>query len=216
MRLQSNSLRLEMPVLFEGDSSMFVFPMTYSVDAIARRFKAISEIEISGIKADFFWDKDRLVASVINKYVDDSGRRQVLASIEMETTKWLGKDALAVEKYWEQEPSQIRGVVVADNLREFGLASYMYETLILKNGLVLISDNEQYAGGKALWQHIARTSTKLSVFVFDSEPKLFYPYEEKIRLRYDGSNIPESDIWSIDPDNEKHPIVLVAESILEQ
>ncbi|KPU82197.1 hypothetical protein JI57_04510 [Psychromonas sp. PRT-SC03] len=189
---------------------MFVFPMTYSVDSIARRFENITAVEIAGIKADFLWDSERLIAIVIDQHIATDGRRKVLASLEMESTKWFGEDALAVEKYWEQEPSQVRGVVVIDNLREFGLATYMYETLILKKGLIIVSDNEQYAGGKALWQHIAKESKKLTIFVFDSEPKLFYPYEEEMRLSYNGSNIPETVIWSIDPDDEKHSVVLIA------
>ncbi len=200
-----------MPVLFEGDSNMFVFPMTYSVSAIERNFEKLKEISLAGITADLLWDSTRLVACVVNQHVDEEGRRQVLASIDMEATKWFGEDALAVEKYWEQEPAQIKGVVVTENLREFGLATFMYETLVLDKGLIIVSDNEQYAGGKALWKHIAKSSKKLKVFVFNSEPKQFYPFDCELRTCYDGSNISDEEIWSIDPDHEKYPIVLIAE-----
>ena len=204
-----------MPVLFGGDSNMFVFPMTYSVSAIERNFETLKELSLAGITADLLWDSTRLVACVVNQHVDDEGRRQVLASIDMEATEWFGEDALAVEKYWEQEPTQIRGVVVKETLREFGLATFMYETLVLDKGLIIVSDNEQYAGGKALWKHIAKFSKKLKVFVFDSKLKQFYPFDSEIRTWYDGSNIPDEEIWSIDPDHEKHPIVLIVEPFTE-
>ncbi len=205
-----------MPVLFEGDSNMIVFPMTYSVNAIARRFETLNEIDLAGIKADLLWDADSLVACVVGHDVDGDDRRQVLASIELERTDWYGEEALAVERYWEQDPTQVRGVIVLDNLRDFGLATFMYEALVLTKGLIIVSDNEQYAGGKALWKHIAKYSKKLDVFIFDSETKLFYPYDGSTKLNYDGNgNIADTEIWSLDPDHAKHPIVLVAEPNLE-
>lgn len=200
-----------MPVLCEGDSNMFVFPMTYSVNAIARRFETINEIDLGGIKADLLWDDDSLVACIVSQLVGDDGRRQVLASLDMEATNWRGNDAFLVAHYWEQDPAQVRGVVVLKERRDYGLATYIYESLVAEKGLIIVSDNEQYAGGKALWKHIARHSEKLKVYIFDSETKSFFPYEEEDRICYDGTNVSDEEIWSLEPDQTKYSIVLIAE-----
>lgn len=201
-----------MPVLYAGDSNIIVLPTTYSTETIERRFEVVESVQLKDCKADLLWDSGRLISCIVSQEIE-GGRRKVFASLELQKTKWFEEDALAVEKYWQDELVQVQGVVVLDNLQEFGLATFMYETLILKKGLVLVSDNEQYAGGKALWKHIAKTSTDLKVFVFDSVPMKFYPFDTDERLRYLGDNIPDDEIWSIDPDLEKHPIVLIAESV---
>ncbi|GEI40892.1 hypothetical protein EC12E129_04955 [Escherichia coli O145:H28] len=78
--------------------------------------------------------------------------------------------------------------------------------------IILLSDNEQYEGGKALWQHIARRSTNLKVFILDTDSARYYPFDGD-RICYDGESIPESEIWSEHPDRNKHGVVLVAESV---
>lgn len=50
---------------------------------------------------------------------------------------------------------EIDGITVEKNNRGAGLASMMYKWLI-DNGIVLISDHEQYFGGRKLWASLAR------------------------------------------------------------
>lgn len=189
---------------------MIVFPNVYSLATIERRFELVTTFQFAGIEAELMWDKERLIASVISTQVVDDDRRQVIASIEMEKTEYMHQDALAVERYWQQEPNQIRGVVVENNYREFGLATAMYEALILEKGMVIVSDNDQYEGGKALWKHIAKKSDKLAVHVYNEEIHSFYPFDMDFATKYTGENINDDLIWSIDPDKTKWHIVLVA------
>ena len=44
-------------------------------------------------------------------------------------------------------------------------------------------------GGKALWQHIARRSTNLKVFILDTDSARYYPFDGE-RISYDGKSIP--------------------------
>lgn len=195
---------------------MIVFPNVYSQSTIERRFESITDLQFAGIDAELLWDEQRLIACVVSKTVIDDDRRQVIASIEMEKTEWMNEEALAVERYWEQEPNQIRGVVVLPKFQEFGLATAMYETLVLDKKMVIVSDNEQYAGGKALWKHIAKKSKKLAVHVYDANTDSFYPFEAEGDLKYTGTNIVDDIIWSVDPDDSKFPVVLVASEAQHQ
>ncbi|RRC10351.1 hypothetical protein EIA17_25080, partial [Escherichia coli] len=97
-------------------------------------------------------------------------------------------------------------------VRDVGLATFVYETIVTKAGVVLLSDNEQYEGGKALWHHIARRSTNLKVFILDTDSARYYPFDGE-RISYDGKSIPESEIWSEHPERNRHAVVLVAESV---
>ncbi|EKO3827284.1 hypothetical protein NTE12_003687 [Vibrio harveyi] len=202
-----------MPVLTQGESNMPILPADYSASAIERRFTAISSIEVAGVQSHLYWDESTLVASIISNESNANGRYPVIASLELESTEWKEKNSFAVERFWQQDPSQVRGVVVEPKLRDFGLATFIYETLAIDMGMVLVSDNEQYEGGKALWKKIARDSDRLKVYVLDSSTFDFHPYGEDGRTVYTGSNIDDEELWSIDPDDSKFDIVFVAEPV---
>lgn len=70
------------------------------------------------------------------------------------------------------------------------MATLLYEELVVKCGVILMSDNKQYEAGKALWQKIAQESDKLAVFILDSDVGQFYPYCGD-RVPYNGKGIPE-------------------------
>ncbi|QUG75124.1 hypothetical protein GKQ23_09030 [Erwinia sp. E602] len=46
--------------------------------------------------------------------------------------------------------------------------------------------------------------------MLDAEEGNFYPYDGE-RVRYDQQSIPEGEIWSVQPDEARLGIVLVAE-----
>ncbi|MCC1519001.1 hypothetical protein KRP55_23405, partial [Salmonella enterica subsp. enterica serovar Indiana] len=84
--------------------------------------------------------------------IDGDVRHKVVATLELQRRPRL--EGVFVQKFWEeQDVAQIEGIVVDGAVRDVGLASFVYETIVTKAGVVLLSDNEQYEGGKALWQH---------------------------------------------------------------
>nr|WP_237761944.1 hypothetical protein [Escherichia albertii] len=118
-----------------------------------------------------------------------------------------------MRKFWEDnDVTQIEDIVVDGTARDVGLATFVYETVASKVGVILLSDNEQHEGGKALWQHIARCSSELKVFILNTDTAQYYPFDGE-HVCYDGKSIPESEIWSEHPDRSKHGVVLVTESI---
>lgn len=202
-----------MPILLKGDSKMAVMPMTYSPGAIARRFSVLEEVTLRNVVYQVIYDSVTPFVAVIEatpSLIDGALRHKVVATLELKRHQTL--EGVLVQHFWEEnDVAQIEGVVVDGTLRDVGLATFIYETVVTKASITLLSDNEQYAGGKALWQHIARQSKTLTVFVLDTDAAKFYPFDGD-RIQYDGKCIPESEIWSDHPDTHRHGIVLVAEA----
>lgn len=202
------------PVLLKGDSKMAVIPMSYSPGTVARRFSILDGVTIQGVLYQVIWDSKTPFAAVIEaapSVIDGDMRHKVVATLELQRRPQL--EGVLVRKFWEDsDVAQIEGIVVDGIVRDVGLATFVYETVASKAGVVLLSDNEQYEGGKALWQHIARRSSELKVFILDTDTAQYYPFDGE-RVCYDGESIPESEIWSEHPDRSKHGVVLVAESI---
>lgn len=203
-----------MPVLLKGDSKMAVIPMSYSPGTVARRFSILDGVTIQGVLYQVIWDSKTPFAAVIEaapSVIDGDMRHKVVATLELQRRPQL--EGVLVRKFWvDSDVAQIEGIVVDGTVRDVGLATFVYETVASKAGVVLLSDNEQYEGGKALWQHIARRSSELKVFILDTDTAQYYPFDGE-RVCYDGESIPESEIWSEHPDRSKHGVVLVAESI---
>lgn len=195
---------------------MAVMPMSYSPSAVARSFVTVDEFNVAGINAAIIYDAATPRASIIDLDIttDERGaaRHRVLAMLDLAKKTALGDNVIAVERFWQDEAcvAQVEGVCVLPDIRDAGLATRLYEALVTKCGVTLVSDNEQYAGGKALWQKIASRSEALAVFVLDSEEGKFYPYDGN-KVRYDGTAIPEEKIWSVHPDKSLWGVVLVAE-----
>lgn len=204
-----------MPVLLKGDSKMAVIPMSYSPGTVARRFSILDGVTIQGVLYQVIWDSKTPFAAVIEaapSVIDGDMRHKVVATLELQRRPQL--EGVLVRKFWgDSDVAQIEGIVVDGTVRDVGLATFVYETVASKAGVVLLSDNEQYEGGKALWQHIARRSSELKVFILDTDAAQYYPFDGE-RVCYDGVSIPESEIWSEHPDRSKHGVVLVAESII--
>lgn len=207
-----------MPVLTLGDSSMAVLPMSYSPSAVERSFVIVDEFDVAGIRAAVIYDAATPRAAIIDldltADIRGVARHRVLAMLNLAKKTTLGDNVIAVERFWQDEScvAKVEDVCVLPDIRDAGLATRMYEALVIKCGATLVSDNEQYAGGKALWQKIARETSELAVFVLDTDEGKFYPYDGD-KVRYDGVAIPEEKIWSVHPDKSLWGVVLVAENM---
>ena len=203
-----------MPVLIPGDSRMVVMPFSYSTAAVKRSFEVIEELTFAGQHFLIIFDRLTPRAAIIKAEPEGDEkdlRHAVVAMLELKNQKTIGDNVISVDRFWEdQNVLQVEGVCVERQLQEAGFATQLYEALVLKCGLILMSDNIHYAGGKALWQKIARSSTQLSVFILDSDAGRFYPYDGA-KAAYNGTSIPEDKIWSTHPDKEHFGIVLIAE-----
>jgi hypothetical protein len=207
--------KINMPVLMNGESNMIINPVGYSPSAVAREFKIVHSLEIAGELLHVIYDEKGPRAAIIKaqpEEINNSVRHRAVAVLEIERRKTVDEDEiLAVERFWQDtEAFKIDSIFVTVGNRDFGLATLMYETLVLKCGVVLMSDNIHYPGGKGLWQKIAAESQDLAIFVLDTDTGLFYPYNGQ-KVVYDGKCIPEDQIWSLDPDESRRGVILVAE-----
>ncbi len=194
---------------------MIVMPTTYSPMTVARAFKQVEEFELSGRLLHVIYDPQTPRAAIIEADIETFEgvpRHRVVAALDLQRKPTLGKDIVAVERCWEDANIiQVEGICVDPAERDKGLATRLYEALILRCGITLVSDFDQYEGGKMLWQKIARESDQIAVFVLDTEQGAFWPYDGS-KVIYDGGCIPEERIWSISPDQKCHGVVLVAEN----
>ena len=206
-----------MPVLYQGDSNMILYPISYSPSALERAFDVSGTSDILGVPAWIVLRKDKTAAAIVyaEPSLDERGelRHLVAAKLDLIPRKSAEQreSILAVKRYWESAAvSQVEGVVVDKPLQDTRVATTLYEHLIVEHGLILMSDHEQYAGGQNIWKRIARVSNNINVYILDTESGHFYPYDGE-RIRYECDSIPESEIWSLSPDESRKGIVLVAE-----
>jgi hypothetical protein len=91
---------------------------------------------------------------------------------------------------------QVEGIRIGDKAKHQGWGFYLYLTLA-KCGYVVISDNNQYIGGKELWKKIARNviNSNYKVYVIDSGAVRVDTAGRPVT--YDGHNIDDAELWSI-------------------
>lgn len=162
---------------------MIVMPATYSPMTIARVFEVVEEFTLSGRVLQIIYDCQTPRAAIIEADVElfeGVPRHRIIASLDLQRKAGLGKDMVTVERCWEDASvAQAEGICVVPAERNKGLATRLYEALVLRCGITLMSDFEQYDGGKMLWQKIARESDQIAVFVLDTEQSAFWPTTAK-------------------------------------
>lgn len=104
---------------------------------------------------------------------------------------------------------QVDLVSTAKTFMGFGMASFVYATLV-KKGFIVISDTSQFEDGAQLWKKMAREANveNYKVFILDDEYG-FLKDENGNVLEYDSHNIADSKIWSKDADFMGSHILLV-------
>lgn len=134
---------------------MIVMPTTYSPMTVARAFNVVEEFALSGRVLHVIYDRQTPRAAIIEADVEmfeGVPRHRVIAALDLQYKSALGRDIVAVERCWEDtHVLQAEGVCVDPAERDKGLATRLYEALILKCGITLISDFEQYDGTKVIY-----------------------------------------------------------------
>lgn len=134
---------------------MIVMPTTYSPKTVARSFKLVDEFVLSGRVLHVIFDSQTPRAAIIEADVetfDGVPRHRVVAALDLQRKTHLGEDIIAVERCWEDtNVIQVEGICVDPAERDKGLATHLYESLVLQCGVTLVSDFEQYEGGKVIY-----------------------------------------------------------------
>ena len=100
----------------------------------------------------------------------------------------------------QQRVLQVSLVNVVKDTEYRGLASFLY-TSIAGAGFTIISDTTQYNGGIELWKKLGRARPgNLAIYLINKGDVL--KDEQGKPIEYNGSNIPEDQIWSEDETNK--------------
>lgn len=94
------------------------------------------------------------------------------------------KGALQIDLVVTNRPEEARG----------GYGTLLYLALA-DAGITIISDNTQYKGGAMLWKNLARAHRDRYVVNVIEHGKVMLDAQGK-PAEYDGSNIPDSELWS--------------------
>jgi hypothetical protein len=134
-------------VFIMGDSNMTVLPMSYSPSAVERSFVIVDKFDVAGMRAAVIYDAATPRAAIIDldikADVRGAARHRVLAMLNLAKITVQGDNAIAVKRFWQDEicVAKVEGGYVLPA----GLATRIYEALVIKCGVTLVSDKVQYA-----------------------------------------------------------------------
>ena len=132
-----------------------------------------------------FWLSKNKKAAIVSTKIQNSN------SIVL-TVKFDNRAGLPVKN-----ELQVHTVYNQQHHRNKNLAMAMY-VLLARYGFTVVSDFEQFNGGKALWQKMAKESSTRNfvVRVWSDEKEDWIRDQDGTVLSYDGTNIDDADIWN--------------------
>jgi hypothetical protein len=100
----------------------------------------------------------------------------------------------------------------SDDQKRAGLGYLLYKA-VMNAGYTVISDNVQYRGGRRLWEKIVKLSAveQHNVFIIRDGEYLTDDHGDKIK--YDGSNIQDSEIWGPQGSMKHHFTLLLTTNV---
>ncbi|MCU5775366.1 hypothetical protein N5923_22340 [Erwiniaceae bacterium BAC15a-03b] len=121
---------------------MIVMPQSYSPGALKRRFRIIEELMIRDKAFFIIYDEKAPLAAIIKAELSDvngEARHEVVARLDL-VRRDQCDEVYSVRDFWQNTDAlQVEGVVVVTAERDEGLATKLYESLVLKEGITLIS-----------------------------------------------------------------------------
>lgn len=190
---------LESPPDFGNREMITMAPITfsYSEETVKREFDIVSNFYISNQQYWVIIKKNRSFAAVGYFGNPPENKAEVRLIVVAQADF---KDTLELSFFNELDVDaknvrQIDGVEVYDNKKMSGIGSRFYFALA-QYGFVVISDNFQYLGGKALWKKIAASANREKCAVFVIDEGVPFSDESGDLIRYDGANISDDQLWS--------------------
>lgn len=115
---------------------MIVLERSYSPATLARRFEVIDEIRFNNMDMLVIYDEKIPFIAIAEAQTrtDNRGenRHHVVATLEL-ARRENSDELLEVRQFWEDDKAfQVEGVVVNAGMRDYRLATLLYETLVVK------------------------------------------------------------------------------------
>lgn len=198
---------VESPVKIEQELMTFTAFGSMSERAINQRYQFLGTLEKENVdlkNVEVYYSKkhNHFRAGVIKPADDEPiNRLSILTQISHNDVNQIDIKSIPGLK----NPFQVGLVETRDSHLGRGIAKSTYLFLI-RIGYELVSDCEQYLGGYWLWKSLSR-SDKINVYVWDDMKKDYLRDDNGKLIRYDGSNIPEDEIWSTD-ESKLHTVLV--------
>ena len=144
----------------------------------------------------FYWNHstDTIVGG---KFLEDGSRFIGAICIEISDEEY---DFLP----FKEDYIQVGLVNVSKKFSDKGLARETYIWLTEK--MTVISDTEQYSGGRKIWESLAK-DRRINVYVWNGNELDWFRDSSGEVIRYDGKNIDPAKIWGT---GDKEKVLLVA------
>ena len=194
---------LEMPLL-KNQELKFDHPVRpfMSLETIDRDFDYINKDKTTE-GDDYFvvMKKDNSVAIIGVPWIREPDKREgikIYGDVEFKHVRHLtGMQILSAGK----NVVQVDLVRVPEKLKSRGWGFYLYLSLAAA-GYVIISDNTQFIGGKALWKKIAERTVHGNYAVYMIDDGKVRVDDQGNPIIYTGKNIDDSELWSENTDKK--------------
>lgn len=160
-----------------------------SLEGLKRENSHLGTLELNGTEFHFWLSSKNKFARVSTSSKDDIGQDRQLVVCEVSFDNRAGLPV--------KNELQVHTVHTDSDFRNKNLAMAMY-VLLARYGFTVVSDFEQFNGGKALWQKMAKQSSsrKFVVRVWSDEKEDWVRDQDGAVLSYDGTNIDDAEIWN--------------------
>lgn len=204
---------VESPVKIEQELILFTGFGVMSERAINQRYQYLGNLgkekkALENVEVYYSKQHNHFRAGVIEP-ADDEPINQLVILTQISHNDVNQIDVKSISGL--KNPFQVGLVETRDSHLGRGIAKNTYLFLI-RIGYELVSDCEQYLGGYWLWKSLSK-SDKINIYVWDDLKKDYLRDDKGKLIRYDGSNIPEDEIWSTDESRLHTVLVSTAKTL---
>jgi len=162
----------------------------HSHSTLERRFDKLFSVQVGRFIVDFYRSKFNKLQYVgcIPSDIDPI-EDEVIFTLEFKPKTTL---YAIPSEFKNAEVKQVTRVSVKPEWYGRGLASFVYSYLV-EDGSIILSDLDQYKDGTMVWKRLARKPNR-HVYLVVKNSQLYK--QDGIPIEYDGTNIPNSYIWT--------------------
>lgn len=173
-----------------GKGSLTQYPIdpdgTMSISAINRNYDIFDEVSIPGLATiALYMLKNKSCIIGVDARSLKNERPTIIFRLDLNPGFKFRFDGFS-------NTMQIQDIAIDDKYESYGVAKAVY-TRLASRGYTVVSDNTQHEPAVGLWKSLAqKPSAKVYIVNIFRGPII----ENGVPLRYNGTNIPDDQIWS--------------------
>jgi hypothetical protein len=203
--MKISEILFEGPYFHDSDApSIKMDHLSISDRTLARDYLLLAKLE--GTEFDFWLLKQKTTAIVTTPTKDTVGANRNLIVVDL---KFRSPSGIPVKN-----ELQVNTVITSPDYRGRGLAMALY-VILCRYGYTVVSDFEQYRGGKGLWRKMALESDarRFAVRIWSDAAEDWIRAEDGEPLLYNGENLGDDEVWhNIDAHMEPTTLLVLSHS----